>query len=70
MSTTPTQPADPYANKALVAAATTVAGVAVQWIVTGAISLGQEGATALTGAVATLLVYWVSNKKRLSNQTR
>jgi hypothetical protein len=61
----PVAPTDPKPNKALAAALTTVAGVAVQWATTGHLSLDQEGVTAITGAVATLLVYAVSNYRRL-----
>ena len=58
-------PADPSANKAVVAALATVIGVVVQWLSTGHFTLGQEGATAITGAVTTLLVYAVSNYRRI-----
>lgn len=58
-------PSDPYASKAVVAALTTVVGVGFQWLATGAITLAAEGVTALTGAVVTLLVYLVSNRKKL-----
>lgn len=60
----PTQP-DPYANKAIASALATVGGVLTQFLATGGhVSLGQEGATAIVGAVATLLVFVVSNWKR------
>lgn len=59
-------PPDPYANKAIVAAVTTVTGVAVQWLSTGTFDLGSEGATTLVGAVVTLLVYAVSNRRKLT----
>lgn len=62
---TPVEPQDPYANKAVVAAVTAVTGVLVQWLSTGDVEFDQEGATAIVGAVATLLVYLVSNHKRL-----
>jgi hypothetical protein len=55
---------DPFANKAIAAGLTTIAGVATQWIATGAFSLSQEGATAIVGGVATFLVWAVSNWKR------
>lgn len=60
----PTQP-DPYANKAVAAALVTIVGVITQLLTTGGhVSLGQEGVTAIVGAVATLLVFVVSNWKR------
>jgi|tagenome__1003787_1003787.scaffolds.fasta_scaffold20728623_2 hypothetical protein len=57
-------PVDPYPNKALAVLLTTIVGVVTQWLSTGHFSLGQEGATAIVGAVATLLVWAVSNFKR------
>lgn len=63
MATNP--PDDPYANKTVVAAVTTLVGVGVQWLATGRFNLGGEGATAITGAVVTILVYAVSNRKKL-----
>jgi hypothetical protein len=60
----PTQP-DPYANKAISAALATIGGVVTQFLATGGhLSLGQEGTTAIVGAVATVLVFVVSNWKR------
>ena len=61
----PVEPADPYANKAVTAALTTLVGVGVQWAATGHFTLEQEGTTAIVGAVVTLLVYAVSNGRRL-----
>ena len=58
-------PVDPQPNKAIVAAVTTLVGVIVQWLATGHFSLTQEGTTAITGAVVTILVYLVSNYRRL-----
>jgi hypothetical protein len=58
-------PADPYANKSIVAALTTIVGVAIQWLSTGAFTLAAEGTTALTGAVVTVLVYVVTNRRKL-----
>lgn len=55
---------DPYANKAIAAGATATVGVLTQWLATGQFTLSQEGVTAIVGAVATLLVYLVSNRKR------
>jgi len=57
--------ADPAANKALAAALTTIVGVALQWLSTGNFNLEGEGATAIIGAVATVAVYAVSNRRRL-----
>lgn len=61
----PAAPVDPYASKAIVSALTTVIGVGVQWAATGHFTLEQEGTTAIVGAVVTLLVYAVSNGRRL-----
>lgn len=59
-------PEDPYANKAVAAALTTIATVLVQLALSDwELSLEQEGITALGGAIATLLVYVVSNWKRI-----
>ena len=55
---------DPYPNKAIAAAVTTITTVAVQWAATGELQFTQEGITALGGAVATGLVWFVSNWKR------
>lgn len=52
-------------NKAIAALLTTIVGVIVQWLSTGTFTLGQEGATAIVGAVATILVYLVDNRKKL-----
>jgi hypothetical protein len=60
----PVEVKDPYPNKAIAAAVTTLATVGAQWIATGAIQLDQEGITLIGGAVATILVYAVSNWKR------
>ncbi len=56
---------DPYTNKALMPALVTVIAVLIQWAQSGKLSLEQEGITALAGALSTLLVYAVSNHKRL-----
>lgn len=61
----PATPVDPAPNKAVAAALTTLLGVLVQWLSTGHFTLEQEGTTAIVGAVATLLVYAVSNYRRL-----
>lgn len=65
MTTTTVTPRDPYPNKALAALVTALLTVALQWASTGNFNLGGEGATAIGGALATLLVYWVSNHRRL-----
>lgn len=57
-------PTDPYPNKAIAAAVTTLVTAAVQWIVSGSLQLDQEGITVIGGAVATVLVYVISNWKR------
>ena len=59
-----TEVQDPYPNKAIAAALTTIVTVAVQWVASGELGLQQEGITAIGGAFATLLVYAVSNWKR------
>ncbi len=57
--------ADQYPNKAIAAAVTTIGTVLVQLATSGwNLSLNQEGITAIGGAVATVLVYAVSNWKR------
>lgn len=56
---------DPYTNKALMPALVTVITVLIQYLTTRGLSLEQEGITALAGAITTLLVYFVSNHKRL-----
>ena len=43
----------------------TVLAVILQWAQSGKLSLEQEGITALAGALSTLLVYAVSNHRRL-----
>jgi len=58
-------PADPQPNKALVAAVGTLVTVGLRWAVSGDLSLDDEGVVGLAGAVTTLLVYAVSNWKRL-----
>lgn len=62
---TPTPPVDVYPNKAIAAALVTILTVLAQLIATDwNLSLNQEGITAIGGAVATLVVYMVSNWKR------
>lgn len=58
-------PVDTYASKAVTAAVATVVGTGIQWVTTGGFTLAAEGSTALTGAVVTLLVYAVSNRRKL-----
>ena len=62
----PSAPAvDPYPNKAIAAALTTIATVIVQMASSDwKLSLDQEGITAIGGAIATILVYAVSNWRR------
>jgi hypothetical protein len=59
-----------YPNKAYAAALTTVSGVAAQWLATGSFSMTQEGTTAIVGAVATGLVWLVSNRNKLVGRKR
>lgn len=63
----PPRQEDPYSNKAIASALTTIVAVGVQWVSTGELELRQEGTTALAGAVATLLVYAVSNWRKLGS---
>jgi hypothetical protein len=60
----PTKVEDPYPNKAIAAALTTLATVGIQWATSEGFSLEQEGITAIGGAAATLLVWFVSNWKK------
>jgi hypothetical protein len=62
----PAAPAvDPYPNKAIAAAVTTLATVIVQLATSDwKLSLDQEGITAIGGAIATILVYAISNWRR------
>ena len=55
---------DPFANKAIATALTTLLTVGVQWAASEDLGLEQEGITAAGGALATLLVWLVSNWKR------
>jgi hypothetical protein len=58
-------PVDPYANKAVATALVTILTVLAQLASSDwNISFDQEGITAIGGAVATLVVYVVSNYKR------
>ena len=56
---------DPYPNKAIATAATALATFGLQWAVSGEFSLDQEGITVVGGAAATVLVWFVSNWKKL-----
>jgi hypothetical protein len=59
-------PVDPYANKAVAAALVTLITVIVQMATSNwKLSLDQEGITAIGGAITTLVVYVVSNYKRV-----
>lgn len=56
----------PYANKAIVAMVTSIAAVIVQYLATDtSASMSQEGTTALTGAIVTVLVYAITNSRKL-----
>jgi hypothetical protein len=57
-------PEDPYPNKAIAAAVTTLLAVAIQWLTSETFTFEQEGVTAIAGAVTTVLVYVLSNWKR------
>jgi len=57
-------PEDPYPNKAVATALTTLVTAGIQWAASGSLQLDQEGLTVLGGAAATLLVYFVSNWKK------
>lgn len=58
-------PVDPYANKAITTAVIAILTVFVQLAASDwNISFDQEGITALGGAIATVLVYFISNFKR------
>ena len=61
----PPAPVEPLPNKALVSALGTVVLVVLRWVVSGDLQLDDEGLIALAGAVTSLLVYAVSNFKRL-----
>jgi hypothetical protein len=66
MSTIPPPvPDDPYANKAIVAAAGTVVTVLLRWAVSGEFQFTDEGLITLAGAITTLAVYAVTNWRRL-----
>lgn len=60
-----TTPADPYATKAVTAALGTVVLVAARWAISGHLNLDDEGVVGLAGALTSLAVYAVSNRKRL-----
>ncbi len=54
-----------FPNKAIGAAVTAVATALVQYLSTGEFSMSQEGTTLIGGAVIALVVYLVSNARRL-----
>lgn len=56
---------DPYANKAVMPALVMVIAVILQYVTSEGFSLQQEGVTVLAGAISTLLVYAVSNWKKV-----
>lgn len=63
-------PTEDRANKAIMAALTTISGVVAQYLTTGSLELSEEGVTAFMGAVATLLVYGLSNRTTLVKSTK
>jgi hypothetical protein len=65
MATTPDRPLDPQPNKALVAAVGTLVTTGLRWVISGEFQASDEGVVALAGAVTTVLVYAVSNYRRL-----
>ena len=58
-------PVDPLPNKAVVAAIGTIVTVGLRWLISEDFGLGDEGVVALAGALTTVLVYLVSNYRRL-----
>lgn len=52
-------------NKAIVAALATVVTTGVRWAVSDDLNLNDEGLIALGGAITTVLVYAVSNFRKL-----
>lgn len=56
---------DPYPNKAIVSAVGTIVLVVARYLVSGELQVEDEGLVALAGAVTTVLVYAVSNFRRL-----
>jgi hypothetical protein len=54
-----------YRNKAIVSATGTVVLAGLRWAASGHLNLDDEGLVVLGGAITTLLVYGVSNYKRL-----
>jgi hypothetical protein len=61
----PNPPVDPQPNKALIAAVGTLVTTGLRWIISGEFQASDEGVVALAGAVTTILVYAVSNYRRL-----
>jgi hypothetical protein len=62
---TPDRPLDPQPNKALVAAVGTLVTTGLRWVISGEFQASDEGVVALAGAMTTVLVYAVSNYRRL-----
>ena len=58
-------PAEPYANKAVVAAIGSIVTVLLRWAVSDEFTLSDEGLVALAGAITTVAVYAVSNFRRI-----
>lgn len=52
-------------NKAVVAAVGTITTTGLRWLVSGEFQASDEGLVALAGAVTTVLVWAVSNYRRL-----
>lgn len=52
-------------NKAVTAALGTVVLVGVRWAISGHLNVDDEGVVGLAGALTSLAVYAVSNRKRL-----
>ena len=57
-------PRDPYPNKAIAAGVTAAVTVLAQYLESGEVNFGQEGITAIGGALATGLVWYVNNWRR------
>lgn len=52
-------------NKAIMSAVGTLVTTGVLWASTGHLNLDQEGVTLIGGALTTLLVWAISNRKKL-----
>lgn len=58
-------PSEPYANKAVVSALGTIVLVLLRWAVSHEFTLNDEGLITLGGAITSVLVYAVSNFRRV-----